>query len=239
MFRFDHRFLARLALVTVPLCCAPFLGCSDSEDDDAAAAGGHELEGYEDVAYEGDTTDEALVSLVAALEQGTVEDPAKSAVLDAPVEAVPAATPPTFTWHVGPESRREAPDRSRHAALPPSEPLPGPSLRLFEQPAPRAGTFLELALQAALSGVPSAHAHGDPFNGYGTLLAVSSSSNPKLARVFTGDSTWTPSAAIWQAIVDAGGTLTVTLVGADFEQNRIAEGGGPFDGSTTTFTIAP
>jgi hypothetical protein len=240
MFRFDRRFVARLALVTVPLCCAPFVGCSDSEDDDAAAAGGHSgLEGYEDVAYDGDTTDEALVSLVAALEQGTVEDPAKSAVLDAPVEQVPAAAPPTFTWHVGPESRRDAPGGTRHAALPPAEPMPGPGLLLLEGPAPRPGTFLELALQAALSGVPSAHAHGDPFNGYGTLLSVTSTSNPKLARVFTGDSTWTPSAAVWEAIVDAGGTLTVTLVGADFEQNRIAEGGGPFDGSTTTFTIAP
>jgi hypothetical protein len=240
MFRFDRALLARLCLVTVPLCCAPFVGCSDSEDDDDAAAGGLTgLEGYEDVAYEGDTTDEALVSLVAALEQGTVEDPARSAVLDAPVEEVPAAPPPTFTWHVGAESRGEAPSGARHAALPPAEPEPGPGLRLLELPAPRPGTPLELALQAALSGVPSAHAHGDPFNGHGTLLSVTSSSNPKLARVFTGASTWTPSAAVWQAIVEAGGTLTVTLVGADFDQNRIAEGGGPFEGSTTTFTIAP
>ncbi|MEJ7731536.1 MAG: hypothetical protein WKG00_20275 [Polyangiaceae bacterium] len=87
--------------------------------------------------------------------------------------------------------------------------------------------------------MPSARAHGDPFNGYGTLLAVSSTSNPKLARVFTGASTWTPSAAIWQAIVDDGGSLTVTLVGADFEQNRIPDGAGPYLGSVTALTIAP
>jgi hypothetical protein len=154
---------------------------------------------------------------------------------------VPKATPPTFTWHLGAEARRAASPGTRHAALPPPEPEPGPGLLLLVPPAPRPATPLELALGAALSAVPirSAHAHGDPFNGYGTLVAVSSTSNPKLARVFTGATSWTPSAAVWQTIVDDGGDLIVTLVGADFEQNRIPEGAGPYVGSVTALHIAP
>lgn len=231
-------FVATLS-VLLPLCVVPFVGCSDSGDDDTGASSGHSgLEGYEDVAYEGATTDEALISLVSGLENGTTADPAKAATLDNELLAVPKGEAPTFTWHIGPEARRAAPRDRRLAAVPPPTPWPEPVL-LQTAVAPRPGTFLERALEAALSGVRSAHAHGDPFNGYGTLLTVSSDSDAKVARVFTGATSWTPSASVWQSIVDAGDAFTVTLVGAEFEENRLPQGTGVYEGSTTTFTVAP
>jgi len=37
--------------------------------------------------------------------------------------------------------------------------------------------------------------------------------------------------------VDAAEPITVTIVNAIFEENRIAQGGGPFEGKALTFTI--
>ena len=53
----------RRLLILVPLAVASPYACSDHDHEPAAVSG------YDDVVYEGAVTDEALVSLVAALDQ--------------------------------------------------------------------------------------------------------------------------------------------------------------------------
>ena len=67
---------------------------------------------------------------------------------------------------------------------------------------------------------------------------VASASDPKLCRVFTGATSFTPSSEVWSKI-SAASEVTVELVGAAFENNRIPSGAGPFLGSTTALTITP
>jgi hypothetical protein len=87
--------------------------------------------------------------------------------------------------------------------------------------------------------VRSAYAHGDPFTGTATYLVFSTDSDPKLLRVLTSEASYTPDAAAWDKLVAAGKPITLTLTGAEFETNRIAQDGGPYKGSSTQFTIAP
>jgi len=96
------------------------------------------------------------------------------------------------------------------------------------------------AALARLLGPPrAANAHGDPVNGPATFLVFSTKSDAKLFRVFTDKTTFTPSQEAWDQLAAAGSEITLSLVGAELENNRIADGGGPWKGAVTTFTIAP
>jgi hypothetical protein len=224
----------RRAAMLVPLVCVALYGCPTAETDDDAAG---TPSGYEDVLYEGGTTDEALVSLAAALDQGAPQpDTSQAPLLVGPMGELPSDPAPTFTWKLG--SSAGAPTRADDdlrwaSSWPPDEQHWEwrSSLTLGEGRPRRAQRWW-----AGLLGVRSAHAHGDPFSGYGVLLTISSSSDPKLCRVFTGATSYSPSAEVWDKIV-AAGEVTVALVGAAFENNRIPAGSGPYLGSTSTLTI--
>lgn len=163
----------------------------------------------EGVVYEGLATDEALVILLGFDAQSV---PAQNVVLDNPVPqmSLPAASPATFAWHIGEMAN----------AWPPS---------LREWPA----TF------AAMLEPRPAYAHGAPINGRGYFLVFSTPSSPKLLRVFTTDLTYTPDATAWATLVSVGGPISLTVTNAIFEDNRIAQGGGPFAGSAISFSITP
>lgn len=163
----------------------------------------------ENVVYEGLATDEALVILLN-LEHRS--DPAQSAVVDtpAPQMSLPATSPAKFSWHIGEMAR----------AKPPS---------LLEW-AWRFGEILEPR---------PAHAHGAPVNGRGYFLVFSTPSSPKLLRVFTTELTYTPDATAWASLVSVGGPISLTITNAIFEDNRVAQDGGPFAGSAVTFSITP
>jgi len=96
-----------------------------------------------------------------------------------------------------------------------------------------------LAELAALLGPERmAYAHGPPFNGTGTLLVVTDATGARRLRVFTGLTSFTPDADQWAALAAVPQPLTLTLTWAEFDDNRIPDGYGPFVGGTVQFQIA-
>jgi len=214
-------------LLVVPLASIALYACGTAAEPPPGSDAGPEAD--LDVVLEGDVSDETFVALKSALEQGAPKaDPAKAATLVSPTNGamLPSATVPTFTWTIGPMTGQRTPASSRrHAGL---ELLPlKPATESAWTP-----------LRSLFGPIPSAHAHGDPFNGTGTFLVFSTDSDPKLVRAFTGVLTYTPSMDAWGKLTAAGKPITLTLVSAVFDQDRITQGGGPFAGSTIKFTVA-
>lgn len=208
--------VSRRVLVLIPLAFALPYACDSHEEEGAPA-------GYEDVLYEGEVTDEALVSLASALDQGAPTPSAsQAATLDMPADAamLPKTPIPTFSWHIGATTQNE---RNAPELLPTRYASRGFLAPLVELLGPERAAF----------------AHGTPFTGTATWLVFSTDSDAKLTRVLTSGTSYTPAQAAWDKMVAAGKPITVTLVTAVFADNRIAADGGPFQGSKTTFTITP
>ena len=72
--------------------------------------------------------------------------------------------------------------------------------------------------------------HGDPVNGRAYLVVFATATDPEVLRVFTTETSYTPDAAAWSTVTGAGAAVTVTITSAIFEQNRVAQGGGPWVG---------
>lgn len=209
----------RRTLLLLPLACAALYGCPAEEPETTPD------EAYADVIFEGETTDEAMIDLGSALEQkDPVDDPSQAPALDSPAAGeLPKSPIPTFTWHFGAGTARA-----------PALIAPGFGLAMRES----APSFPRALAQ--LFGPPrAASAHGDPVNGPTTFLVFSTASDAKLVRVFTGLTTYTPSQEAWDKLAAAGSEITLSLIGATFDNNRVADGGGPFKGTVTKFTIAP
>lgn len=222
--------MRKRTILLIPVVTALLYACGD---ESTGGTGGGGASAYEDVVYEGEITDEALDAFVSAMEQGVKDEPSKAPTLDAPTDgaALPKSTIPTFQWHVGATASHLAPaSPSRFASWPASE-LVTPTIN--EAPLHR---FLA-PLGELIGPMRSARAHGTPFTGNATFLVFSTSSDPKLLRVFTGATAYTPSQAAWDKLAGAGAEITLTLTGAILEQNRIAMDGGPFKGSVSKFTI--
>ena len=105
------------------------------------------------------------------------------------------------------------------------------------RPRQRERPALERALGLALGGTRPAYAHGDPITGVAYYLVFSSSSDDGLVRVFTTNTDYTPGQDEWGRLRGVEGEITLRLTWADFETNRIAEGGGPWATPALTFTI--
>ncbi|MBK6516605.1 MAG: hypothetical protein IPM79_00670 [Polyangiaceae bacterium] len=193
------------------------VACSDSTADGAGGAGGGGSDDLADVIYEGGASDEALEALLA---QTAEDDAAEGTRFLAPAEdaALDATTPASFEWAVG-TTAQSAPSPTR----PPARPA-------------REEGLLERAV-GVLLGVKTAHAHGTPVNGRAYFLVLGTASSPKLVRVFTTNLSYTPAAAVWQRLVDAGEPITGSITNAIFEDNRVAQGGGPFAGTELHFTV--
>lgn len=207
----------------VPAFAALLYAC---EHDEPAAVG--------DVVLEGVVTDEAYGALDVALGNGAPKDePARTATLDAPADgaSLPRATAPTFSWHFGAGMTQRTPGVGEDA----------PCFAFGRPSQTTSATHVDWTapLRMLLVPVRVAHAHGDPFNGTGTFLVFSTDTTPNLVRVFTSNTTYTPSAEAWGKMTSAGKPITLKLVSAIFESNRVAQDGGPFAGTTTTFTVAP
>lgn len=210
---------SRRALLSLSLGASAGLlavACSDDTTDGSGGAGGGSAEDISDVIFEGGASDEALLALLA---QAAETDAAEGASFIAPEDdaALAAATAATFEWAVG-STARSAPAPSRERR-------------------PRQEGLLERAI-GALLGVREAHAHGTPVNGRAYFLVFATASSPKLLRVFTTNLSYTPAAAAWQKLVDAGEAITISITNAIFEENRVAQDGGPFTGSDLHVTVA-
>lgn len=226
--------LPRRLVFLLPLACAALYGCPQEESTTPE-------DEYADVIYGGGATDEALVSLGSALDQkAPVDDPARAPVLDSPTAtSLPKDTIADFTWHFGTTGSFNAP----LPLVPGHEAPAGPALLRLASAARDAGQSLPRSWMgplAELVGPPrAAHAHGDPLNGTATWLVFSTKSDPKLVRVFTDQTSFTPGQETWDALAAAGEEITLSLIAADFEDNRIADGGDPVQGTKLTFTITP
>lgn len=214
-------FFSRRMLLLLPMACVAIYGCEHEE-----TVVGPELS---DVLYEGDTTDEALVSLDSALDQKPpVTDATRAPTLDMPTLAQLPKTPvPTFTWHTGMVTER-SPGKTEALRQ---------GLALIQWP--EAKSSFQTGFSEFFGPVKSAHAHGDPLVGPATFLVFSTASDAKLVRVFTTFTSYTPSQTVWDKMIAAKAEITLSLIGAEFDNNRIADSGGPFQGSKFVFTITP
>ncbi|AUX45632.1 hypothetical protein SOCE26_071270 [Sorangium cellulosum] len=201
--------------------------CGGHEHEDDPTSSGPELD---DVVYEGGATDEALVALLAVAPK---TEPSQGTVFDAPEDGatIPGDAAPELTFHVAGSAQGAAPRIA-------------PALRLAAASAPAArevgagaGAWAELA--ALFGPARAAQAHGTPVNGRAYFLVFSTAEREGLLRVFTTELSYTPDAAAWEKLRSAGAPITVEVVNALFESNRVAQGGGPFVGEPVTFTIAP
>lgn len=218
--------MRRRTLLLIPMFALSIYACDDhTEEEEAVPAG------YEDVAISGTATDEALAAFAAALEQGAPQmSGAHTAVIDTPAAdaVLSKATPTAFSWHFGTTAMKMNTHSNELSAWPSLSPGAHKSASAFLSP-----------LRELLGAPRAAHAHGTPFTGTATFLVFSTAANPTLLRAFTSETSFTPDSAAWTKLGAAGSAITLTLTSADFENNRVVQGGGPFAGGAIQFTIGP
>jgi hypothetical protein len=165
-----------------------------------------------DVVFEGEATGPALDSLLAAT---PVMSAARAAVIDAPPTGtiLKASSIATFTWHAAGATTARLPP----SLLPrPARPEPAPWLRDLVGP--------ERAARASESGV-------------GYLLQFSTETTPRLLRVFTSDTRYTPDAKAWKTLSAAMIWTQLSIFTATFEDDALVAGEGPFEGTPILFCI--
>ena len=230
------------------------MGCGDDSTD--GAGGGSSA--ISDVVYDGGATDEALTALLAATptvsatQGANFSAPANDQLLNVPPS-------PTFTWGVGSTGRLEdglVPSVHDRAFARPSEKRVVENDRIFddrffhdvrvqrvESSFSRGSTahvpVEQSWLQGFLSHERSAHAHGTPTSGAAYLLVFSSSMNDKVLRIFTTNTTYTPATTELDKLKGvATEPIHVQITNAQFDANRIAQDGGPYQGNAIVFHLA-
>jgi hypothetical protein len=68
---------------------------------------------------------------------------------------------------------------------------------------------------------------------------ISTPADEELVRVFTTNTSYTPDEAAWAKIKAAGDVVSGWVLMGIFEDDALAEGGGPFAGSWVAFTVSP
>jgi hypothetical protein len=172
--------------------------------------------------FEGDANDEALAAIMA---KDGAENPATYAVFDSPAEGAvyPADSTPKFTWHMNGQPGIGGTGGAGGGAflLAPAAPARRASL----------GPLLDL-----FGAERSAAAHGNPVTGLGYLLLFSSDKDAKLLRVFTTNTSYSPSPAAMD-ILKGVGTVQVWILTGVFDNNALTPDGGPFRGPWTSFEV--
>jgi hypothetical protein len=69
------------------------------------------------------------------------------------------------------------------------------------------------------------------------LLVFSTPSDPKLLRLVTTNTSFTPSAAAWQKLTSATEPVTLKLVSGTFENDELTAEGGPHQGQALNLTF--
>jgi hypothetical protein len=189
---------------------------SDAPTDHPDTGGEQDIS---DVIYVGGVTDEALEHLLNATPK---HDPLRALIVDPPdlSAPLPQDKAATFTFKLAPEARR----------------APDPRLGPGRPPRSRWRHAAHEVLQF-LSPERIAHAHGTPYNGTAYYLVITDAASKTKLQVFTPEMSYTPEAVDWQNLVQAAQPLTLTITSADFDDNSIPAGSGPFAGGTFPFTI--
>lgn len=209
MKAFGRPGIAALLLGTLVLTGLPLSGLSACGSGDANAPPAQSEPDIEGVLYAGQATDEALLALLRLEPQYNA---AQTALIDSPASnaSLPKSPAATFAWHIGESS----------AAL---------NLDIKSWGASFASLWMPR----------KAHAHGAPVNGRAYFLVFSTPSKPKLLRVFTTELSYTPDAAAWATLSSSSEPISLTITNAVFENNRVAQDGGPFEGQALTFSFVP
>lgn len=79
--------------------------------------------------------------------------------------------------------------------------------------------------------------HGDPVNGRAFRLTFRGADGAVALEVFTLLESYTPTAEAWTDVAAATDPVSVELVSAIFENNRVSQDGGPFVGDTLSLTV--
>jgi hypothetical protein len=185
-------------------------GCGASR---AAGGAGDAAPAVPVIDYVGAATDDALIRLLDAPPEDVTSRPL---AIDSPSAgaALAADSPAAFAF------------RAATALLRPSRPTPPPRWRRAVR---------ELA--DLLGPEREAQAHGTPFNGTGFYLVVTDAASRPLLRAFTDQTSYTPDAGRWAALAGGAQPLTLSITWAEFEENRIPAGSGPFVGGALPFTV--
>jgi len=199
-------------MVACALLASATFACSDDHDHD------EENPSLADVVYVGGTTDEALAVMLdkpakdVASEYVTFISPDSGAALskDTPVAV-----------EFQPASAQHTP------RVPERAPFPGLSAK----------QRVLAGLNWLVHPIGIAHAHGEPFNGNGYFLVFADASKKNYLRVFTDQTSYTPTATAWAGLAAGQQPITVSLTTATFEENAVPADGGPFIGGSVEFSV--
>lgn len=198
--------------------------------------------GNADVLLQGNATPDALgVYLGATPDEwawagGEISAPSDRAVLS-------AVTPQTFAWYTD----TSAPDGG------PGGPAPGAG-SAADSGAAGAGSAAGSGATGALwplspgaGPLPrwlgplgperAAWASSAPLTGACYLLVFSTPSHPRLVRLLTTLTSYTPDPAAWNKLVTARAPITLQLSAATFDTDMLTAEGGPHIGQAISFTI--
>jgi hypothetical protein len=175
-----------------------------------------------DVIFEGAADEKALAALLAA---ALKTDPGRGAVIDSPADKalLPPAPIPTFNWHPpGSLAARSGPRQGPPSLLP---------------RAPEEHPTVTSVLVDLLGPERAAYADAAPMSGLGYFLVFSTDVDPKMLRVFTTKTTYTPDAKAWEKLSSAKIWTTLVIASASFADDRLMADGGPFLGESIQFCI--
>jgi hypothetical protein len=208
------RRLVTVALFSALASSGIYLVSCSSDSSDGAKEG--ELA---DVVYEGEVTDEALEEMLGAAPE---DWPWKGGVMDSPSDGgvIPATPIATFVWHTDVSHVEDGGTEGGASLLPMPKQV-------------RPGSWLD----GLIGPERAAFAHGAPYNGTAFFLVFSTPSDPKLLRVFTGETSYTPDEKAWAKLIGAKTQIKLEISSAIFENNLLASDGGPYKGTPITFTI--
>lgn len=162
-----------------------------------------------DVLLQGSATAPALVRMLAG---DPLRSPAGPQITDPPNDTVALASDViTFKWKPGGATAR--------SLLPAERPAPPAWLRDLLGPE-----------RAAAAATPA-------MTGHGYYLLFSTDDEPTLLRVFTTETSYTPDKAAWGTLVAAGMWTKLVIASADFADDVMVPGSGPYIGDPIEFCI--
>ncbi len=172
------------------------------------------------------TTPAALLALLAAT---PINDPTRAASLTwtGDGEELPASPIFCFEWGL-----------PALGSLSPSLPAEHPHSGAFlgsASPRPSEGWR---ALLGAFGPPRQAHADTPTLSGMAYLMVLSTPTDDKLLRIFTTDKQYDPSTEQWDKVVAAQTKITIQILTATFDHDKIIPDGGPFASTPIQVTIA-
>jgi hypothetical protein len=180
-----------------------------------------------DVIYEGGASEQPLKALLAVTPK---DDPQRGAEIDNPPDKtlLPPSPIPTFQWHPRGATAAREPFELGPQALLPREPRERSALGRLVGPLKE---LLGPEREARAEQAPT------PMDGTGYFLVFSTDMKPKVLRVFTTKTSYTPDAKAWDTLSSLQDWTTLSILTASFSDNQLSPTGGPWKGVDVQFCI--